>query len=223
VTDGPNLILLSRYLQSRDALTLEFEKLRGEFPNLRVHGLDPASLVTEFNISAEGVVVDLGQWSKNDESIVDKLRAANYAGGIIIISHRDAKALPAPTHFEKIVFLDKPYKDDELLGLVSRMLLAPVIAARKFPRHPTDEAADLQIDGRLGAVFKCRVRNMSKGGAYLEPERPLHVRIGDSVTLKISLGEVKRVYAMRARVAWINTEKPGFGVEFVITLGTAPS
>jgi hypothetical protein len=219
--DGPNLILLSRYMQSRDALTLEFDKLRHEFPNLRIHGLDPANLVTEFSIAAEGVVLDLGQWSISDEGIINNLRAANYTGSIVVISHRDIKETPVPTtpNFEKVIFLDKPFSEPELLGMVTRMLLAPVIAARKYPRHPTDEDADIQFDGKQGAVFKCHVKNMSKGGAYIETDRPLHVKIGDAVILKISLGEVKRIYSMRGRVAWINTAKPGFGVEFVVALG----
>ena len=69
---------------------------------------------------------------------------------------------PTTRAFDKVVFLDKPYDEKEMVGIVRRMILAPIIAARKHPRHDTNEQAEVQVEG-TGGVHKCLVRNISKG------------------------------------------------------------
>jgi hypothetical protein len=215
---GPGVLLFSRDPKNRGELIRELDALRDQFENLRINGVDPSSLPEDIEKNAQVVIIDLAQWSPSDEATISGIRASGFKGPMLILGRKDpGEELPSTRVFEKIVFMAKPYDAKEMLGVVRRMVLAPVIAARKFPRHNTNEKAELQIEGQP-AFHLCKVRNMSKGGAYLAFERSLHVRIGDVVVLKIRLGSLNREYLIKARVAWLD-RAAGFGIEFVSALG----
>jgi hypothetical protein len=214
---GPNLILLSRSKPARDLLNTKFSGLCGELSNLRIIPIEIEQLATQAADSIQGVVFDVENYSPADEAIIIKLRDHGYVGGVLVLGQRAAgSGFPQTRFFDKVVFVDKPYDDKDVIGIVRRMLLAPIIAARRYPRHETNETAELHFETtHLSQV--CKVKNMSKGGAYLEFGKSMAVRIGDAVTLKIKLGQLNREYALKARVAWINP-RGGFGVEFVNSL-----
>jgi len=214
---GPKLILLGRSKTARDLLSMKFSGLCTELSHLCVVSIETEQLATQAVESIQGVVFDVENYSPADEASIIKLRDYGYVGSIIVLGQRAVGAgFPHTRFFEKVVFVDKPYDDNDVIGIVRRMLLAPLIAGRKYPRHETNETAELHFEAaQLTGV--CKVKNMSKGGAFIEFGKSVDVRIGDMVTLKIKLGQLKREYAIRARVAWINP-RGGFGVEFTNSL-----
>ena len=183
--DGPYLVLLCSDPVNRDPLIKLFDQLRDQFENLSITGLDPSKISADIEKVADAIVLDIEQWSHADEMIIAGLRGTGYKGPVLIVAKKEpTDVLPTTRIFDKVAFLAKPCDPKELVGIIRRMLLAPIIAARKFTRHETNERADLQIEGQT-MFHSCRVKNMSKGGAYLEFARPLHVRIGDVVILRV--------------------------------------
>jgi Tfp pilus assembly protein PilZ len=208
------LVLLTKTPQARAELTRELEILKDEFPNLVISGLDLSLSAAIADKSPQAIVLDLEDWTPSDELVLLELRSRGYAGPILILSKR-AISVETPDKGvpDRDVVLVKPFARMELLGIVRRMILAPLVASRRHTRHPTNEMGELRIPGKQG-FLPCRVRNLSKGGAYIELEHPLSLRIGDELVVKVRLAAMGRSYEMRARVAWMNARGTGLGVEF---------
>ena len=218
VLQGPGVVLLSRDSATRGQLIRELDGLRDQFENLRINGVDPSALPNDLETNAQVVVIDVAVGTHIDEVSITSLRALGFNGPVLVLGQKELKSPASSLRvLDRVIFLSKPYDSKAMLGLVRRMILAPIIAARKYPRHTTNETAEVQVDGK-GPYHSCRVKNMSKGGAYLDFDRSLHVRIGDLVILKIKLGTLNREYLLKARVAWLN-RGAGFGIEFVASLG----
>jgi hypothetical protein len=207
---GLYLIILSRHSKTREELARDLETMRDEFSDLVVLGYDMSQLTT-FNKDAQLVVVDLEKWMPSDELVLSELRTAGYNGPVIVLTKRLNESASADYAAEKIIFFDRSKGNQELSGIARRMLVGSLIAARKHPRHPTDESAEVQVAGNP-KFFACKVRNMSKGGAFLELDTACALHVGDLLTVKIRLAQVNRIYTVRARVAWV--KMPGFGVQF---------
>jgi hypothetical protein len=208
------IILLSRSIETREELARELDALRSDFPDFEFVTLDMNAMNSVDN-TAQLVMLDLEKWVPSDEMALSDLRGAGFDGSVIVLTKRVDEAASQSYGTEKVIFYDRTKGIRELLGITKRTLLGSLIAARKHPRHPTNETAEMQIDGIRG-TYVCNLKNLSKGGAYLELTRALNIRIGDTVILKINLEKVNRVYSVRARIAWI--QSPGLGVEFLSNL-----
>lgn len=230
--EGPNVVIICDDLKVRNDLINQLNVLREQFDNLKISGLEPNMASSDLEKIAQVVIIDVKYWSHADEMMVAGLRGTGFKGPMLILAQKEAQSgdvgtgvnnreFPKGGIFEKIVFLNKPFDPKEMLGVVRRMVLAPIIAARKHTRHDTNEVAELQISGRKSS-FSCRVKNMSKGGAYLEFFRSIEIKVGDSVLFKVRLGQIKREYRLRARVAWLNMST-GVGIEFSTSSENADS
>lgn len=208
----PVLIFLSRSHETRETLARDLDGLRSEFPDLKINGMDMSALSVAAASAPQIVVLDLENWVPSDEMALSDLRAQGYDGPVVVLTKRIDEASSSSYASERVVFFDRGRGGKELLGITRRLILGSIIAARKHPRHPTDQTAEIQIEGQPH-IYNCRVRNLSKGGAYLEIERAVNMRVGSTVFLKIHLNQVGKVYSVRARVAWLKL--PGFGVEFI--------
>ena len=208
---GLYLIILSRQAKTRDELAREMETMRDEFADLVVLGYDMSQIST-FNKDAQLVIVDLEKWVPSDELALSELREGGYNGPVIVLTKRLTESASADYAAERIIFFDRTKGNQELAGIARRMLLGSLIAARKHPRHQTNEMADVQVAGNP-KFYECKVRNMSKGGAFLEIQTAFAIDVGDIVTVKIRLAQINRLYTVKARVAWVKL--PGFGVQFM--------
>lgn len=207
----PSLYIFGRNQKKLEELAQEFDSLRTEFINLQIHTCDMTQLAS-FDHSAQLVMIDLEEWIPSDELVLSELRDNGYAGPIIVLTKKITESAGADYAKDRIVFFDRSRGARELFGITRRNLLGTLIAARKHPRHPTNEKAHVQIEGSQ-AVLSCKVVNISKGGALLQFDKAVSLRIGDHLLVKIKLTQLNRLYSVRARVAWVKL--PTFGVEFL--------
>jgi Tfp pilus assembly protein PilZ len=115
-----------------------------------------------------------------------------------------------------IVFLPKPFETKDLLGIVRKQLKAGKVAQQRFRRFATSQDAEIQIES-TGGRLNTRVRNLSKGGAYLEFMIPSALKVGEFLTVKLELKDLQRTYTFPAKVVWSNRHGSrglGIGVEF---------
>jgi len=205
------IVILSRESKTREELKRLFDGLNYEFVNLKVTALDMSHL-GHIELEVRLVILDLETWIPSDELALSELRVKGYNGPVVVLTRRLSENASASYGEEKVIFFDRARGIDELLGIGKRLIQGQASSPRKFIRHFTNEMAEVRVDGH-GSVFHCKVRNISKGGALLIAEQVFSLGIGDSVVLKIHLTQLKRLYHVRARVAWIRL--PKFGVEFV--------
>lgn len=205
------IIILSREAKTREELKRLFIGLNYEFENLKVTALDMNHL-GHIDTGARLVVLDLESWVPSDELALNELRVHGYSGPVVVLTRRLHENASSSYGEERVIFFDRARGIDELLGIGKRLIQGEVSYPRKFVRHITNEKAEVRVDGK-SAVFVCKVRNISKGGALLIAEQALALGVGDAVVLKIHLTQLNRLYHVRARVAWIKL--PRFGVEFV--------
>jgi hypothetical protein len=208
------IILFSRHAETREELARELDALRTDFPDFEFVTFE-MNAMSSVDKTAQLVMLDLETWIPSDEMVLSDLRAAGFEGSVIVLTKRVGESSSQSYGTEKVIFYDRSRGIRELLGITKRTLLGSLVAARKHPRHPTNETAEMQIDGIRG-IYICNIKNLSKGGAFLELTRALNIRIGDTVILKINLEKVNRVYSVRARIAWI--QSPGLGVEFLTNI-----
>lgn len=205
------IVILSRENKTRGELKRLFEGLNYEFANLKVVALDMNQL-GHIEPDARLVVLDLETWIPSDELALNEVRVNGYEGPVVVLTKRLSENASSTYGEEKVIFFDRGRGIDELLGIGKRLIQGQAGSARKFIRHFTNEKAEVRIDGNP-SVFQCKVRNISKGGALLIADQAFALGVGDNVVLKIHLTQLKRLYHVRARVAWIRL--PKFGVEFV--------
>ena len=207
----PSLILLGRSSVTRNELAKDLDCLKDDFPDLQIVKLD-LSLLSAVNRTSQLVVIDLENWQPSDELVINDLRNQGYEGPIVVLTTRVDEATSNSYTSEKILFFDRGKGVEELRGVTRRMLLGSLIASRRHPRHPTNEKAELQLENQRD-TFACSVRNLSAGGAFIEFERVVLLRVGATVSLRIHLPRVGRIHSVKARVAWI--KGTGIGVEFL--------
>lgn len=206
-----NLVILSRQSKTREELTTEMKELRDEFPELVVSAFDLKQL-QRFEKNVQLVIVDLENWVPSDELVLSELRESGYDGPVIVLTKRLSESASADYAAERIIFFDRSKGQRDVGGIARRMLVGSLIAARKHPRHATNENAEVRVDGNP-TYYKCKVCNMSKGGALFEMVTAFNIKVGDNVVVKIRLEKLGRIYTVKARVAWIKL--PTFGVQFV--------
>lgn len=120
-----------------------------------------------------------------------------------------------------IHLLEKPFDDADMMTIVKKLLQNPALKQQKFKRYYTDVNA--HIESLLtGQTQPTRMRNLSRGGAFLEFFDKPQFSIGDLVRLNIDLAETDTRYSLSGRVVWEtnkhrSTGQPGFGMEFVQT------
>jgi Tfp pilus assembly protein PilZ len=105
------------------------------------------------------------------------------------------------------------------MSIVQKLLANPSLRQQRFKRYGTD------VLGRVEALLTRRsqdatMRNLSRGGAFLELNGPSRFRVGDLVRLHVQLRDLDRSYSLSGRLVWEASrtaahDPAGFGMEFV--------
>ena len=80
---------------------------------------------------------------------------------------------------------------------------------RHFTRVVVSLGAEIMYTDKAFAV---EVKDISLGGAYIKSNLPL--RENENIELRIFLSSVEHVVETSARIAWLNPNGQGFGLEF---------
>lgn len=108
--------------------------------------------------------------------------------------------------------LEKPVSRLTLIQSVNHFLR---LASRGLARVPLE--TDVLLSDPSGTSTWGRARNVSRGGIYVEHERPLEP--DTEVALEFEMPETRQPVAPTARVVWrrlaSTTERPGMGLQFL--------
>ena len=108
-------------------------------------------------------------------------------------------------------YLIKPIERPELLAAARRLLQQP--APRGLPRISLEAWATLRIDA---VEWTCRVRNLSRGGLFVESPRALEPEA--EITVQLELPESDQSVLSTAQVRWVRREMNealGMGLRFL--------
>jgi hypothetical protein len=212
------IFLASRTEQENYILQKKLEPLEYEFRGLGFAGVHPVGLPASVDQMTAAVVFNFNEWTNKEAVHLDELKRIGYRGPVLVIAKGDVtKAVRAAKATPNLLFLEKPFEMKDLLGIIRKMLLARAVAQRVHRRFATSQDAEVSFLTSGGSMTS-RVRNLSKGGAYLEFMQPAPIKVGELVSLKLELKDVNRTYSMHAKVVWTsrtNTRGAGVGVEFV--------
>lgn len=209
------VLIISRTEEAGDEMKVRISKLAREMKGgLSFTTIDPRQLRAEFDPTASVVIFNFAFWEPIDSSLIIQMRVLGYQGPVLVLaSMRPEEALLSSFDLERLTILEKPYEEQELLGLVRRMLCLKTTPQRLHRRYETREAANFEFGKRTGLT--CLVANLSRGGAYLKFEQPLNAKIGETLVFRVRLSESRNEYVFHARVAWLNERQSSGGVEFV--------
>ncbi|RYZ65330.1 MAG: hypothetical protein EOP05_20760, partial [Proteobacteria bacterium] len=202
--------------QENYILQKKLESLEYEFSGLSFSGVHPAGLAASADRLTGTVIINLMEWNAKEAIVVNDLRKAGYSGPVLVTAKADlSSALAELRAMKDVTFLEKPFDTKDLVGIVRKMLHARAVAQRIHRRF--DTAQDAEIESDAGKKMASRVRNLSRGGAYLEFMVPAPVKIGDRVKVTLELKDVNRTYTLPAKVVWTSRGSgrgAGVGVEF---------
>lgn len=177
----------------------------------------PGGLAEELDPFTIMVVLSANALKAVHRQALRSLRERGFEGSILVVSKIDsAAALHEINAVPNSFVLERPYDPRDLVGLVQKCIHEKQVSQRYHRRFPTKASAEVDVDG---IMVRSVVRNLSRGGAYLEVEDgPLPER-GSTVVLNIALKDVHRSYSMPAKVVWVSLTaadgRPGLGVEFI--------
>ncbi len=210
------LVIASRTEQENYILQKKLEVLEYEFKGLAYVSVHPAGLAPTVDRLTAAVLINLTEWSARDVQMITDLRAGGYQGPLLVTAKPDVDGLYLDLrNLSGVAFLEKPFEVKDVVGIVRKMLHARKVAHQVHRRYPTSQDAEVEAGG--GKKLMTRVRNLSRGGAYLEFLTPAPVKIGDTVLVKLELNELNRTYTLPAKVVWTSRASgrgAGIGVEF---------
>ncbi|MES2854707.1 MAG: PilZ domain-containing protein [Bdellovibrionota bacterium] len=211
-----NVFIASRTEQENYILQKKLEPLEHEFKGLTISGVHPAGLPLSVDSRTAIVVYNFNEWTTREASSLEELKKAGYRGQILILAKAEiSRAMKTVTNTRGILFLEKPFVHKDLVGILRKLLTARQVDQQVHKRYPTSQEARVDIVMQ-GENVNTRVRNLSKGGAYLEFLTQAPVEIGEKILVNLELQDLKRTYQMPARVVWTarGGRGGGVGVEF---------
>lgn len=139
----------------------------------------------------------------------------------VLVTARDvySRGFFDPRKNNKMHWLQKPYQEKEIIGLIRKLMVSRVIPQQMFKRYRTDQIVDLETLAS-GDVIPTSMYNLSKGGAYCEHDGVKAVSVGDLIRLRFRLQEVNRDHSLNARVVWTTRKgrfsgRSGLGLKFI--------
>ena len=212
------VFIASRTEQENYIVQKKLEPLEYEFRGLGFAGVHPLGLAGSIDSQTVAVVFNFTEWTAKEAVHLEELKKIGYRGPILIIAKGDVtKAVREMRVWPGVVFLEKPFELKDLLGITRKMLMARAVSQRIHRRYATSQDAEVELMVG-GAKLISRVRNLSKGGAYLEFMTAVPVKVGELMNVKLDLKDLNRTYTMSAKVVWTsrtNIRGGGVGVEFV--------
>jgi hypothetical protein len=87
----------------------------------------------------------------------------------------------------RLNFLQKPFDDKELIGLVRKLLMTKQIPQQLYKRFRTNQLASIE-NLADGSRLDSNMYNLSKGGVYCEFSAEPRFAVGDVVRMKVPFG-----------------------------------
>lgn len=160
------------------------------------------------------VVTDLGMPGMDGAELCRRLRrevATQHLPVVVISSSRDPRERRRSMQAGASDYVVKPLERDALLNSASRFLGARI--PRGLPRIPLETWATLRLSD---IEWTGRVRNLSRGGLFVESARALEPR--SEVTVQLELPESEQSVLSTAEVRWVRRERNetlGMGMRFL--------
>lgn len=215
-----NRILLASISEEENyILRRKLEPLTAELGRIIFATTRPQGLLYTFKDGHHLIVLNVAEFTPEHRETILKLRNNGYNGQIIVCAKaKNFDIIREVNAMQSTVFIEKPYENKDLLGVVSKLLSTKEVSQRIFRRYYTMQKAEIEfIENNRKETTT--LYNLSKGGAYIEFAQREDLKIGDKLTLHVPLNEVRRTYEMPARVVWTtaNGQGGGYGVglEFV--------
>jgi hypothetical protein len=211
------VFVASKTEQENYILQKKLENLEYEFTEVNFSSVHTAGLTLAVDRLTAAVILNLNEWIPKEALLIQELRKSSYNGPILVMAKADPVVVNRDLRsVSDVVFLPKPADTKDLLGVVRKQLLAHKVAQQRFRRFVTAQEAEIHLESTGGKMIT-RVRNLSKGGAYLEFMTPSAMKVGEYLTVKLELRDLQRTYTLPAKVVWSNKHGSrglGIGVEF---------
>ena len=164
------------------------------------------------------VVINTQTFSTTSRQAITDARRLGYKGPVMVVSKVDmVDVVEEIRRMENVVLLQRPYEVKDLQGLVRKSMITRKVHQQIHRRFNTVQKAHVEQVGKKGAATT--LFNLSRGGCYFEYPYRAEIKVGDIVQMTIELDEVKRIYAMPAKVVWTTpvgmSGGHGVGVEFL--------
>ncbi len=212
-----SVFIASRTEQENYILQKKIESLEFEFAGVKLASVHTAGLLTAVDRLTAAVILNLNEWTAKEAIMIQELRRVGYVSPILVHAKADPVLVNKDLRsMSDVVYLPKPADAKDLLGIMRKLLLARQVPQQKHRRFATSQDAEVEIEATGGRMIT-RVRNLSKGGAYLEFMTPSPLKVGEYVKVKLDLKDLQRVYTLPAKVVWANRQGSrglGIGVEF---------
>ena len=215
----PKQLILASRTENENALLQRklaplIESVSGE---VRFSTTRPQATTLELAGNPDLVIFNFNDWNQNELKWVEDLRKEGYKNMIMILAKADVPAAVRDLQLlERIVYLEKPYENRDLIGIAEKAILNGNVPQQIHRRFNTEQEALVEFE--VGRTVASRIFNMSRTGAYLELNALQDVKIGDSIKLRMELENVNRTYVMPARIVWSQvmgrTGGTGIGVHF---------
>lgn len=215
----PIIFLASRTEEANQILQRRLEPIANEFSNVRFVSFHTQGLLSSIDDSVDLVFLNFQDWSRTELSYLLSLREAGYMGPVIVLAKaKNGEPMKTLSTMEGVTLVEKPFETRDLIGITKKTLSRAVVTQRIYRRYETDEDAEVEFFG-ANDRFKSKVRNLSKGGAYLELFDDAAIKVGDILKLRLELHQVKRTYTLPAKVVWTGRSRTqssqAVGVEFI--------
>ncbi len=218
------IVLASTSEEENFILKKKIDPLVTDLGEMRFLSVRPQGLSTVLDPNSSLVIMNVSNYTKEIRATVMSLRAAAYSGPILVTSKIESvESVKELQTMQNMVFLEKPFVVRDLQGIIRKFLNARSVYQRIHRRYNTVMSADVEWGDNVRPKATSILFNLSKGGAYIELVDSAKVKKGDQLKVHITLDEVRKSYAMPAKVIWCSDSGMnggcGVGVEFLTKSG----
>jgi len=211
------VLLISRL--NEESLALKKEVARNQSFDVQLATTAKEALKTLSSDETDLVIFNMDIFTAKKIQVATDLRALGHNLPVLVLADAiGADAYSLISDMKGTVLLEKPFENKDFHGITEKLVAGRDVQQRFFRRFYTNQLAELEIF-KSGQAFPMRVRNLSKGGAFVEYKLG-NLQTGDVVRVAVELKEVSRKYDMTAKVVWTTPKSPwgdgrGAGLEFI--------
>lgn len=212
------IVIASRTEQENEILRRKLQCLQQSIKGgVQLQTTRPQAAKLEIAQHPDLVIFNFNEWSREELNSVMQLRSEGFDRMMMILAKSEApKAVQNLALLDRVVYVEKPYEQKDLVGIAEKALLKGLVAQRVHRRYDTRQGALIEFHG--GKSVASQIFNLSKTGAYIELNALQDVDIGEAVQLRMELEDVSRTYLIPAQVIWTNMMGrmggTGLGVRF---------
>jgi hypothetical protein len=214
----PTIVTLSLSEIASSIINKKLRPLQAEaLGSLLFIDLDIKGIKTRFHGNASAVLLNFPIWTPEFAMAISTIRDKGYEGPMVALVQdikKWTREIERRPHFKPISILEKPFSNQELIGLVRRVLALPSMNFRAHPRYELHQNAELYYN--QGRTLKtCELTNVSRGGACLQFAGDPPVEKGQEITLTVGLDGQAAPQTLVGKVAWMKPTKQLVGVQFM--------